>query len=273
MHVFKDSSNRNFAKSFVYDIALAQSSGTIPSDEDLVVVVDGIGASYPFRVAADVYATALSASLRVFYYQRNGVALDTTWYPWLGLDFPLKPTPSPSTRCTPPHPSEYTMCAPPCLAVMLIGACNPMLCPTHVFREGLRFQRAATFDRAVDGTSVLQKALVTLAETGNADYAPTMDIGWTQLNDTAQMDADDVCDASMGWQDAGDWDTRAPHLEAGSYLMVYGNFDLVSSFDIDSHAFLVSKSLQTRRMACSASGHALCNADPSCNPMLPRDAA
>ena len=83
----QDSSNRNFAKSFVYDIALAQSSGTIPSDEDLVVVVDGIGASYPFRVAADVYATALAASLRVFYYQRNGVALDTTWYPWLGLDF------------------------------------------------------------------------------------------------------------------------------------------------------------------------------------------
>ena len=86
MSPIQDSSNRNFAKSFVYDIALAQSSGTIPSDEDLVVVVDGIGASYPFRVAADVYATALAASLRVFYYQRNGVALDTTWYPWLGLE-------------------------------------------------------------------------------------------------------------------------------------------------------------------------------------------
>jgi hypothetical protein len=60
-----------------------------------------------------------------------------------------------------------------------------------------------------------------LGETGNADYFPgTLDIGWTQLNDTAQMDAANVCTASMGWQDAGDWDTRAPHLEAAAYLMV-----------------------------------------------------
>ena len=34
------------------------------------------------------------------------------------------------------------------------------------------------------------------------------------------MDAANVCTASMGWQDAGDWDTLAPHLEAAAYLMV-----------------------------------------------------
>lgn len=117
----------------------------------------------------------------------------------------------------------------------------------------MRFQRAATFDRAADGTTVLQKALVTLGETGNADYAQTLDIGWTQLNNTAQMGASDVCDASMGWQDAGDWDTRAPHLEAVSYLMVYGKFDIVSGHFL--RAFLVrlvvSKPPQTCCMACS----------------------
>ena len=161
----------NFAKAFVYDVALAASTGDLPLDTDLVVVVDGIGASRPFRIAQDVYATALAASLRVFYYQRNGVALDTTW-------------------------------------------------------EGVRFKRGATFDRAADGTTTLQHAGVALEETGNADFYPggilpgAPDLGWSALNATARMGTADVCAAPRGWQDAGDWDTRAPHLEAACYLMV-----------------------------------------------------
>ena len=62
----------------MYEIDLDDTDVPLPHNTPLVLVVDALGRSMPFRVAKDVYSSLLKTALRAFWFQRNGVALHST---------------------------------------------------------------------------------------------------------------------------------------------------------------------------------------------------
>jgi endoglucanase len=49
--------------------------GALDEEGEFVVVVDGIGRSYPFRIAREVWQRAVYVSGSGFYHQRSGIEL------------------------------------------------------------------------------------------------------------------------------------------------------------------------------------------------------
>ncbi|HEX8906628.1 MAG TPA: glycoside hydrolase family 9 protein, partial [Longimicrobiaceae bacterium] len=56
---------------------------TLRAPGEYVVVIPGLGTSYPFRIAPRVYEPLARAALKAFWYQRSDAALDARWAgPW-----------------------------------------------------------------------------------------------------------------------------------------------------------------------------------------------
>src|SRR5690606_24477809 len=67
----EDARGRNFNGTNVYQMAFDQ----LDREGEYVVVVDGIGRSYPFRVSRDAWRDAFYVAARGFYHQRSGIEL------------------------------------------------------------------------------------------------------------------------------------------------------------------------------------------------------
>lgn len=67
----EDAYNRNYSGADVFEMDFSQ----LRDRGEYVVSVEGVGCSYPFTIAADVWRDAFFISARGFYHQRSGIAL------------------------------------------------------------------------------------------------------------------------------------------------------------------------------------------------------
>jgi endoglucanase len=73
----ENDAGHNFSEADVYDLDM--NALVLPEDTDLKLCVIGVGCSFSFQVSTSAYMQPLKHLLRVFYYQRDGVALSNTY--------------------------------------------------------------------------------------------------------------------------------------------------------------------------------------------------
>ncbi len=73
--------NNNFIQADVYECDFSAYTPA-DTDEEYIIVVEGIGASFPFLIKSDTYREAFYTTIRGLYHQRAGIAKELPYTDW-----------------------------------------------------------------------------------------------------------------------------------------------------------------------------------------------